>query len=76
MRSTDRDGVPSAQHLSPEARAAWDAWQDSTLDVAEHLIYCGSGCDVLAMRCPAGGLYAEAERSAWRSWHEARNAEG
>jgi hypothetical protein len=61
--------------LGDDARAARDAWEDSTLLVAEHLLDCRSGCDDLIVRCPDGMLVAEQERAAWRTWGAARKAE-
>ena len=64
-----------AARLGPDARAAWTAWQDATLDVGAHLLDCGSGCDDLLVRCVAGMLVAEEERQARARWQDARNAE-
>lgn len=58
--------------LSTSQLAAYQQWTDACADKAEHVMYCGSGCDIQMMRCPAGMLFAEAERTAWQAWREAR----
>ena len=64
--------------MSPEARAAWQAWQDSTLDIADHLLSCHAlpRCDMGAARCPAGVFILGEEEARWDAYDAARNADG
>lgn len=61
---------------NPAVQAAYDAWTDSTLLKAEHLLDCQSGCGELVTRCPAGMLLAEEERALWRAYYGLRIAAG
>lgn len=61
--------------LSDRAVAAYQAWSDSTLEKAEHILDCTSGCNDLIVVCPAGMLVAEDEVRLWGVWNGLRHEE-
>jgi hypothetical protein len=60
--------------LSDEAKAAYQAWNDTLIRRAEHDLECTS-CSRGYARCPAGIEASNEEQRVWSEWNALRRLE-
>jgi hypothetical protein len=63
------------RHEDAAERAAYAAWNDAMVALAEHEIDCQDGCVPFARRCSEGARLKAADDARHRAWTDARRLE-